>query len=72
MQSTQLKRFSLNAAQAATYLDVSVGHLYNLIASGRGPRYVKYAGQLRFSPVDLEDWVATRCRTVDVTAPSRE
>jgi len=65
VQATKLLKYSLNSVQAAMYLDMSVGHLYNLIARHRGPRHVKYGGQLRFSRADLDGWIARRCRVID-------
>ena len=65
MQSTRLTRYALNAMQAAAYLDMSAGHLYNLISTHRGPRHVKYGGLLRFNPADLDSWVASQSQVVE-------
>ena len=59
-----LNRYSVNSGQAAAYLDMSLGHLYNLISRGKGPRHIKYGGQLRFRPEDLDEWIAGRCVVV--------
>ena len=67
MQATKLRHFPMTSAEAAAYLEISLGHLYNLIANDRGPRHVKYGGQLRFRPADLDRWVAGRCRLVRPT-----
>ncbi len=60
-QAFQLSDYTMITSEAAHYLDVSVGHLYNLLSQGRGPSHVKYGGQLRFRPADLDRWVAGRC-----------
>lgn len=62
MQAEQLRRYPLTSGQAAAYLDLSTGHLYNLLHRSAGPRHIKYGGQLRFRPADLDEWVARRCR----------
>jgi len=61
MQSTTLSHYPWNAHRAAGYLDVSVGHLYNLLAHNRGPRCIRYGRHLRFSRKDLDVWLARRC-----------
>ncbi len=61
MRPSELKNYPLNAAQAAAYLDISLGHLYNLIVRGQAPRRVKYGRLLRFAPLDLDAWIADRC-----------
>ena len=60
----KLSHYPFNSGQAAEYLNVSLGHLHNLIYQGKGPRHIKYGGQLRFHMDDLDDWVATRCTIV--------
>lgn len=65
MQARQLSRFSMTSTQAAAYLDLSLGHLYNLLAEARGPRHVRYANQLRFCAEDLDAWVDSHCRVVE-------
>ena len=60
----KLSHYPFNSGQAAEYLNVSLGHLYNLMSEGKGPRHIKYGGQLRFQVEDLDDWVATRCAVV--------
>ena len=64
MQSAKLRQYALNARQAARYLDLSVGHLYNLLSHGRGPGHIRYGGHLRFRETDLEAWVADRSDAV--------
>ena len=72
MQAEERTRYAITSVQAATYLDVSLGHLYNMISTGRGPRHVKYGGQLRFRTADLDGWVAARCEVVDPGDPSSD
>jgi len=67
LQAVPLCTHTLVTSEAARYLDISLGHLYNLLSAGRGPRHVKYGGQLRFRPADLDHWIAERC----VLVPSR-
>jgi excisionase family DNA binding protein len=50
----------LTAQQAARYLEVSPGHLYNLVCRGGAPRHIKYRRQLRFRRSDLDTWVTHR------------
>ena len=69
MQSTKLTRYALNTVQAAAYLDMSPGHLYNLISTRRGPRHVKYGGYLRFDAADLDSWVASESQVVETSQP---
>ena len=61
MQSLALLSYPWNAHRAAGYMDVSVGHLYNLLTRGRGPRHIRYGRQLRFRPEDLDVWLARHC-----------
>jgi excisionase family DNA binding protein len=55
-----LTHYPMNSAQAAEYVEVSLGHFYNLISRGQGPRHVRYGGQLRFRGEDLDEWIAGR------------
>lgn len=72
MHTTTLTRYPMNSTEAATHLSMSVGHLYNLISAGRGPRHVKYGRQLWFSRADLDRWVAVRCELIESDRPMRE
>jgi excisionase family DNA binding protein len=53
----------LTTAQAAEYLGVSLRTMRRLIAERR-VRHYKPSGQLRFSPVDLDDFLAASVREV--------
>lgn len=64
MQSRALLKYPWTTRQAAGYLDVSVGHLYNLLSADRGPRHIRYGRQLRFRRLDLDLWLARRCADV--------
>ena len=59
----------LTAHQAASYLELSPGHLYNLICRGEGPGHIKYRRQLRFRRKDLDSWIAERVRNVRTMDP---
>lgn len=67
--SQLLRRHPMNAGQAARYLDMTQGHLYNLLARRRGPRHLKYRRQLRFRQADLDRWLARLCRAVTCADP---
>ncbi|NQU74878.1 MAG: helix-turn-helix domain-containing protein [Planctomycetes bacterium] len=60
MRAAKLEHYGLNSGEAAAYLDISLGHLYNLISQGHGPRHIKYGGQLRFRTDHLDDWISAR------------
>jgi hypothetical protein len=64
MKALRLSQYPMNSGQATMYLDISLGHLYNLIWRRRGPRHIRYCRQLRFRACDLDDWIA--CRSVAV------
>ncbi len=68
MNPLELDGYPVSAFEAAGYAGISLGHLYNLISARKGPRHVKYGGQLRFRKRDLDTWVARRCRTFDAEA----
>ncbi len=65
MRADRLTRYPLSAAEAAAYLDVSTGHLYNLLSRGRAPRHIRYGRHPRFARADLDAWIARHCRPVD-------
>ena len=65
MHADPLTRYALGASEAASYLDLTVGHLYNLISHNRGPRHIKYGRYLRFARADLDAWIARRSRPID-------
>lgn len=56
----RLADYPMTTAEAAHYLDYSLGHLYNLLSRGEGPAHVRYAGRLRFARADLDAWAAAR------------
>ena len=65
MHADRLTRYAMSVSEAAEYLDVSVGHLYNLISRGRAPRHIQYGRHRRFARADLDAWIARRCRAID-------
>ena len=73
MKALRLSQYPMNSGQTAKYLDISLGHLYNLIWRRRGPRHIRYARQLRFRAGDLDDWIASRSVAVapNETEPSQ-
>jgi excisionase family DNA binding protein len=64
-----LRDYPLTARQAAMYVEVSPGHLYNLICRHGGPQHIKYRRQLRFKSKDLDVWVNRRSRAIQASDP---
>src|SRR3546814_3438895 len=53
----------LNTKQAAAWLSLSARTLEKMRVRGRGPRYRKHGGVVRYHIADLESWSAGRAKT---------
>lgn len=43
--------------EAAAYTGISVSSLTKFRCAGKGPRYVRLCGAVRYRPQDLDDWL---------------
>ena len=53
----------MTTAEAADYLGCRPTTVSNWRQSGAGPTFLKLGGKVRYDPVDLDAWVASRRRT---------
>src|SRR3546814_17732937 len=53
----------LNTKQAAAWLSLSARTLEKMRVRGRGPRYRKHGGVVRYPIADLDSWSAGRAKT---------
>lgn len=56
--------------EAAHRLGVKASTLHNWRWSGRGPRYIKCGGLVRYRIVDIADWLDAHARSSTSGAPS--
>jgi predicted DNA-binding transcriptional regulator AlpA len=47
----------LTTPAAGVYTGFSKSTLEKLRCAGKGPRYIKLGGQVRYRPTDLDDWL---------------
>lgn len=48
----------LRTPEAAAYTGLSVSSLTKFRCAGKGPRFVRLCGAVRYRPQDLDDWMA--------------
>mgnify|MGYP000959351123 CR=1 FL=1 len=60
-----LSDYTMSAAAAAVYLDLSLGYLYTLISRDLGPRHIRYGRIYRFRRQDLDAWIEQRSALIE-------
>ncbi len=50
----------LNTVEAAAYVRLAKGTLDRFRLTGRGPRFCKLGGAVRYRKADLDDWMESR------------
>lgn len=54
---------NLTTSEAAAYIGKSASWLNKTRMNGSGPVYLKLGGSVRYSPSDLDAWIAAQRRT---------
>ena len=54
---------TLTTSEAAEYIGKSASWLNKTRMNGSGPVYLKLGGSVRYSPSDLDAWIAAQRRT---------
>ena len=66
----QADSYLKNKRWAANYLGVSLGTIERMIASGKGPRFIKVGYLVKFRPEDLAAFVEQNARGGQLPAPA--